>query len=155
MAQRRGFIHPNRSQSRRLTDWGVGPGGVALQGFSSSASAVLGAGIQPTGGKFTLVRTRGEFLAYLTSCTNINDGFIGAFGIGLATAAAFGAGIGSLPTPIDEAHWDGWVYHRFFALVSPEGLSLGAGTDVSPIAAVSASVRFEVDSKAMRKMEAE
>jgi hypothetical protein len=74
--------------------------------------------------------------------TSAGDGYQGAMGIGLASSAAFTAGIGSLPTPITEAAWDGWLWHRFFSVH-------GGVADGSTNAG---SYQIEVDSKAMRKV---
>ena len=93
----------------------------------------------------TLVRTRGRFDFSLSSYTSAGDGYQGAVAIGLASLPAFTAGIGSLPTPISEMGWDGWLWHSIVGIHS--ALAAGA-TAVGQIASIS----LEVDSKAMRKL---
>ena len=139
MAQRRGFTRGRTT--RRLTDWGLGPGTSGATAFTTSSAAIIGAGITPST-LLTVVRTRGLFDAFLTSSTSPGDGFFGAVGIGLASESAFDVGIGSLPTPITELVWDGWLWHSFFSCHegSPDPGADGAGQH-----------RIVIDSKAMRK----
>ena len=113
---------------------------------TGTAAAFLGAGILTTLSKVTVIRLRGSFLAYLSTVTAALDGFAGAMGIGLVTASAFDAGIGSVPTPITEADWDGWMYHKFFAC-----RGAAAGSLVASPGAI--AFRDDVDSKAMRKFD--
>ena len=79
-------------------------------------------------------------------------GCYGAFGIAKATSAAVLAGAASVPTPVTEEAWDGWLYHRYFSLVSPGPIAVGTARQQtnSDIATV---LRLEVDSKAMRKLD--
>jgi len=77
----------------------------------------------------------------LTTATSVGDGFFGAIGVGVVTAAAAAAGVASIPTPLTEAGWDGWMLHRYFALEA----ALGAGSDGE-------FVNLQLDSKAMRKL---
>ena len=145
MTQRHRVI---RSQRRR-TDWTVGP--ISNIQSVTATSAVLGTsfvvGTDEAGE--TLVRTRGSGLAFLTSATNAGDGYFGAFGIGLASAPAITAGIASLPTPITESDSDNWVYHQFFQLFAPHTIDGTASTDTAD---GPSWIRFEIDSKAMRKV---
>ena len=137
-----------RSQRRR-TDWTLGPitqpTAITATGVLLGASFVVGV----SGAGETLVRTRGDGLAYLTAATNPNDGFIGAFGIGYATTAAMTAGIASLPTPITEEDADSWVFHQYIHCLSPHTIDGTASTD-TPL--VPTAFRFSIDSKAMRKV---
>ena len=144
MAQlRRGFSSPRIRGPRRKTSWGVGPGGTGVNGVTVSSAAFLGAGIVLTSlSDVTLVRLRGYFEALLESGAAAGDGFFGAIGIGIVETAAFTAGIVSVPTPLTEDDAELWLYHRFF------------GVHVNSAAGVNdpgAHIRFEVDSKAMRK----
>ena len=90
----------------------------------------------------TLVRVRGYFEALILSATSVGDGFFGAIGMGVATSAAITAGIGSLPTPITEEDWDGWMLHRYFGC---RGGIVGDSGD-------SGWEALQLDSKAMRKI---
>jgi len=121
---------------------------------SASSAVFLGSAIVLGGAEIrtTLVRTRGAFLGFLSSATAINDGVSGAFGIGIASAAAVAAGAASVPTPITESDSDNWIYHRFFHLRSPGAIDTTARENT---VMGSAWERFEVDSKAMRIVDAE
>ena len=154
MAQRRGFFPRSRSKPR-LTDWALGPGSSVTTNFSSSTSSILGSGVTPTTDKLTIVRTRGELTAFLNTASALDNGFACAVGIGIVTNAAFAIGATAVPDPIDDAEWDGWLYHRFFNLISPTAISNTAITDADSVGIVSNVVRFEVDSKAMRKQDLE
>ena len=70
------------------------------------------------------------------------------------TAAAFTAGVASVPTPLTEVDWDGWMYHTFFQITSPEAVAAAAVSHAVPNN-IPAALRREVDSKAMRKAEEE
>ena len=141
MAHRRGSFQ--RSPARRRVEWGLGPGGSALVNLDSSSFSLLGAGIQATVPAMTIVRMRGLFSATLKTAAAVGDGFTGAVGVGLVTLPAFTAGILSVPTPVTEAEWDGWLWHFYFDVRSGlAGVSDGSG-----------SVRAQADSKAMRKLQ--
>jgi len=86
----------------------------------------------------TIVRTRG-FLVMKSDQIAADEQCMGAYGIAVVSEAARVAGIGSIPTPITEAGWGGWLVHGYWACSSD-------GVD-APIA------RFSFDSKAMRKVE--
>ena len=153
---RRSVFPPARGRqtSRRLTAWDMGTGGTATLTVTGPGPFFLGSAISLVAGvsALTIVRTRGEFKAYLTAATARSDGFQGAFGIGIATLAAVTAGIASVPTPITEADSDNWLYHRFFGCQGSDVISGGAATDSDQANVVTAALRVEVDSKAMRKM---
>ena len=126
---------------RRLTNWGSGPGANSEVQVTASSSIIIGSGVT-FGAAGTVVRIRGRFGAYLVSFTSAGDGFIGAVGIGLSQRAGFDVGIGSLPTPITEEGWDGWLWHSYFgAHGGVAAASVGAGL-----------VEIPIDSKAMRKV---
>ena len=141
MARRRGFSQAVGTRTRRATNWGIGPGGTGITSISASSSVILGSGVAlVTTDPVTIVRTRGQFDAFLTSASTPGDGYQGAIGIGIVSSPAFAIGITAMPTPLTEVEWDGWLYHRFFGAHNPK-------VDVSDAAGVS----IEVDSKAMRK----
>ena len=144
MARPRGAFH--RAPARRQTSWGLGTGGTAATTVSASAVGFLGSTYQITEVTMTLVRTRGIVSFNLKNADAVGDGFFGAVGIGLATDAAVTAGIASVPTPITEAHWDGWLWHQYMSV------HVGMVADVS---SAGTSMTVEIDSKAMRKLEAQ
>jgi len=96
----------------------------------------------------TLVRTRGQFSWALHNIGTVLDGFRQmAVGIGIATEEAFTVGgTPSLPSPLADANWDGWLWHSFTANLM--GFST---TEVGQ--SVMEAGRIEIDSKAMRKFE--
>ncbi len=101
----------------------------------------------------TIVRIRGMFHWALQSAAAQLDGFQGAFGIGIATAAAINAGIASLPTPITEMGDENWLYHRIIGIHAGGIINQGVAADEDQVNATWAAERFEVDSKAMRKFD--
>ena len=149
MAPRRGFqFQAGRSRgTRRVTDWSLGPGGSLLAGISTSSVAILGSGVTPVDDGFTLVRLRGNVQGYLRSSDAVNGGFHCAIGIGIVTNKAFAIGATAVPGPITEMEWDGWLYHRFF--------DLHQSTTTFDPTEVNSQISFEVDSKAMRKLDGE
>jgi len=148
-----------RTSVRRRSNWEVGPrtsAGGGGQAISTSIAQIAGLAAQANIDGQTLIRTRGEVLMYLRSASGQSDGFNGAFGIGKATLAAFTAGAASVPTPVTEEAWDGWLYHRYFALVSAGPIAAAtAAQEQLQVNNVVAALRFEVDSKAMRKIDAD
>jgi len=99
----------------------------------------------------TLVRTRGEVEIHLSTASAAGAGFRGAFGIGVASLAAVTAGVASIPTPITEADNDNWLYHRFFSVIAADAIAV-SGAASEALQGGMQAVRFEVDSKAMRKV---
>ena len=151
---RRSGFRTTRSASRK-TSWAVGPetgASGAAQGISGSIAELAASAAQALQDGLTLVRTRGELVLWLKTATAVGDGFHGAFGIAQATSAAFLAGAASLPTPLTEEDWDGWLYHRYFNIQSPGPIAVAtASQEVLQVNNVAAGLRIEVDSKAMRK----
>ena len=130
---------------RRRKGWEEGPGGVALTTVAATSSAFLGAGILWLADGITIIRIRGRFAAFLGNAAAIGDGYQGAVGLALVTEQAFTAGIGSVPIPIAERDWDGWMYHMQFGVHSQtiQSSTVDGGA--------SSAIDFVVDSKAMRK----
>ena len=146
MARRTGFPVHNRSRDKRLTSWEPGPNDTGNTLAASGArlwtnGVVLTTGVTNT----TIVRMRGVFHAICDTVAAGNDGYIGAIGIGIVSTAAFAAGIASVPTPLDEVTWEGWLYHRFFDVRSVTA-TIADGANAAAI-----TQTFEIDSKAMRK----
>ena len=139
-----------RAPVRRQTSWDLGPGGTVATTINATGSQIVGGFIVPQTAVegLTIVRMRGAIALYLTLATSVNDGFQGAFGIGIATLAGVTAGIGSIPTPITEQDSDSWLYWTPVSIHGPvvSSTSLESGPT---------SQRIEVDSKAMRKFPGE
>ena len=91
------------------------------------------------------MRIRGQIVLNLSVVTAIGDGFDAvAVGICNVSENAFDAGVASVPTPLADLAWDGWIYHQLVGrMFGPETAELGAS--------VLDSVRMDIDSKAMRK----
>ena len=143
-----------RSQ-RRKTSWNTGP----ASGATGNELVITGTGktLFPAGAAVlvegvTLVRTRGEMLFLLTTSTATPGGFHGAVGLAVVTDQAFAAGVASIPGPIGEDDWDGWFYHRFFSVLGAGPIDSGVAADIDQVNGTTASLRIEVDSKAMRKL---
>ena len=160
MARSRGFAHRGtaRTGPRRQSDWGVGAqsgtDGTG-QGITASGALLLTGGSTPTVPGLTLVRTRGRCLFYLTNATADNNGFVGAFGIGVVTVDAFVAGQASVPSPVTDEGSDIWLFHKYFHCMAG-GLMSGAGAvDRTSVNSATAVVEFDVDSRAMRKLTVE
>ena len=117
--------------------------------LSASQTFFIGSVAALTTDGNTLLRLRGRLSAFITAATAIGDGFQGAFGIGIATDAAIAVGSSAVNTPLTEQNWDGWLY---WTPLSIHALSVtGAANDFGAAAALD----VEVDSKAMRKLDAE
>ena len=145
MARRRGFSSiPTRSA--RSTAWAVGPA-EADGALSATGAEGWSSGVVTTLSKVTIVRIRGFVHSFLNSGDAIGSGFFGAWGIGLATSAAFSAGIASLPTPLTEEDWDGWIWHSYFDCRTVTA-TIADGVNGSAV-----SYLKEIDSKAMRKFD--
>ena len=112
--------------------------------MASSGSNFLGSAVQFSTAD-TVIRIRGRFDAFLVSYTSAGDGFQGAVGIGLATLAAVTAGAASVPTPITEQSFDGWLWHSYFGV---HGALAAGSTSTGDTHAFS----LEIDSKVMRKV---
>ncbi len=142
---RRGSGRGQFRSPRRTTEWTVGTGDNTVLGpLSSGQAAFVGQGVNPTIPGLTVVRIRGYFQVWLETLTVASSDMFGAFGIGIASLAAFTAGIASLPTPITEEDSENWLYHQYFGITSKLD-TLSAGEEL-------ASYRVEIDSKAMRKV---
>ena len=142
MARSHGFQRQTRSP-RRSVQWAFGPNATNVA-LTATGPVTWTNGVV-TSLETTIVRIRGMILVTLTSATAAGDGFSGAMGIGIAGTPAFVAGSASLPTPVTESEWDGWMWHTFFQVQAVTAtISDGAN-------AVGASLRIPVDTKAMRK----
>jgi len=113
--------------------------------ISSSGSTIWTSGValvsEP---QATIVRIRGLVTFTLQAASGIGDGFQGALGFGVMTTAAFTAGVASIPTPVTEAEWDGWMFHQFFD-VRAVTATIADGSN-----AVGNVFRMPIDTKAMR-----
>jgi len=104
----------------------------------------------------TLIRIRGELLLRLTT-SGASGGFHGAFGIAICNENAFTVGgVSSCLTPLADIDSDGWLYHRLFSFFPAEAQAVAtAAQQLDQISSVVAALRVEVDSKSMRKLQAD
>ena len=122
--------------------------------ISSSVAVIGGNSVLAALDGLTLVRTRGHLLLQLLTAVSAADGFVGAFGMAKASSAAILAGVASVPTPLTEESWDGWFFHQYFSLISSCPIAVAtAAQEALQNNNVAAAVRFEIDSKAMRKID--
>ena len=121
--------------------------------ISSSNSVLVSSALVSLQDGLTVVRQRGMLTAWIVSATGAGDGFSGAFGIGVATADAIAAGAASVPTPITEQDWDGWMYWHAISVKSAGVIDGTAANDGDSINAIVAAQRLEIDIKAMRKLD--
>ena len=143
MARQRGF----QRSTRRPVTWQVGPrdasGTIAATGKTLWTGSVAEAGGEAS--EATIVRTRGGGRIVLKSATLAGDGFEVGLGLAVFTDQAVAAGVASMPGPLTDADWDGWMWHAIHYV------QVVTGTIADGVNAASASVGYEIDSKAMRK----
>ena len=111
--------------------------------FSTSTTAIIGSGVTPVGQNLTIIRTHGYLEFTMASADAAQSGFNFAGGIGVVSADAFAVGIGSMPNPFDDISWPGWLWHKMGGIHTPAACTIGD-------AAV--NMRWEIESKAMRKL---
>ena len=132
-----------RSGPRRQVTW-IGP---ALQNYVAVANGVnlIVGSFDPASSalpKPTIVRTRGQ-ISVAPDLSSADVDIIGAFGMCVVSDQALAAGSASIPAPFSQADWDGWFVWRSFSM-RYEFID-GTGT-------LQMDQRFEIDSKAMRKV---
>jgi len=126
--------------TRRKTHWTEANGAAAITATGSNLLFSQGVGHEGE----TIARVRGlATLSLLTAAAN-GDGFFGAFGMAIVTAAAAAIGVTAIPTPLTEAGWDGWLLHQYLSVER-----ITAGSDIGE--GWSEYDRRVLDSKAMRK----
>ena len=146
MARRSGFTQGRR----RPVTWGAGPDSsaqsVAASGKTLWTNSIGGAGEAL---ERTIMRTRGGGLFSLSAATAAQDGFLVGLGIGLVSVQAQTAGATSIPGPLADRDWDGWLWHEIF-VVRAVTATIADGAN-----AVTVAHHFEIDSKAMRKWDSD
>ena len=148
MAHARRFRQGGHVGSRRQTAWDIGPGQSAGIQVTAAGSTLWALGSQALVSGLTTIRIRGMLTVNLAVTTSVGDGFDSVMaGICVVSANAFAAGVASVPTPIQDISWDGWMWHMIL------GRFRGAATTEVARAPMEAG-RFVIDSKAMRKIKA-
>ena len=143
------FPRTNVESIRRRTDWAEGANGTT-GAISTSSTVLFQNAAQSLSDGQTVIRTRGELLAYLMASDVVGGGFQCGFGICKVTQNAAGVGITAVPHPLADVDWDGWMYYTQFNL---RNCFAGAFTEVR--SGIPGVVRIPIDSKAMRKLDAD
>ncbi len=144
MARRGRFSRQGLTTSpRHRPAWSGGPEG--LLALSGSGNSIFAIGAQSLLDEVTIIRTRGIFNVQLNTFAGINEGFVGAAGICVVSENAFAAGVGSIPTPVTDEAWDGWLWFQFFSIKAITA-TVADGSN-----AVAIQEKFVIDSKAMRR----
>ena len=138
---------------RRKTSWQIGVTSAGTQSLTSVVKQLVTFGVAVAVDGTTLIRTRGEWLVLMVDAAASQNSMSGAMGIGVVTADAFAAGIASIPGPLSDLDWDGWLWHQFFDLIAGSPMDGTVADDRSSINSTSAAARYVIDSKAMRKLE--
>ncbi len=134
--------------SRRRTGWFKGPSEVTPTSITGIGSLLWDTGLQAIDNGLTVARIRGEITLSLTTVTTVLDGFREvAAGICVVSENAFDAGTASVPSPLTDVAWDGWMWHELYSQF--RGFST-TPTGQSPLEAI----RMPIDTKAMRKLKA-
>ena len=129
-----------RSRPRAATNWARSVASEEFVLAPSSKVLALTTELSNPGINETILRTHVELYVKPTSTalTFIN----GAFGGIVVNDLAVGVGVGSIPSPGAQATDDGWFVHQPFA-------AFGADTNDGS----AAYTRYQIDSKAMRRVE--
>ena len=137
-----------RSRSaRRPVHWvtGTQDSSAILTGTGKSLWTTPISGASGQAAEETIVRTRGGGRILLLSAGSAGDGYQVGLGICIQTDQAIAAGAASVPGPITDLDWDGWLWHGIFFVQS------ATATFSDGVNAAGVSVHYVIDSKAMRK----
>ena len=134
-----------RGPSRRRVGWEVGPVTTGVN-QTASTSALGTGGTQALLDGLTLVRMRGHCAIYLSVADAALSGFHGALGVCVISENQNTVGVTAVNQPLDDDAWDGWLWHQYFD-VRAITATIADGVNASSVVQ-----RFEVDSKAMRKL---
>ena len=146
MARSRGVTRARLPQRRgRAWEEAVGRNGVQTP-ISATGSVIATSVVAALSDGLTIARIRGRLDMWLSAADAVSSGFSGAVGIGVVSSAAATAGAASVPTPLTEQAWDGWMWWQSFGLFAPiAALSSSTPLDGSQL-------HVEIDTKAMRKI---
>ncbi len=136
-----------RTGSKRQTDWAFGfftSAFIAIPANSKVLLSSIPSSTLLTFAPSTIIRTRG-MVSVITDTGSATEQQIGSVGLALVSDIARAAGAASIPGPSQEATWDGWFVHQFFA----QKFAFGTGVAFNS----NAANNMTIDSKAMRKFE--
>jgi len=138
------FTRGGRSNSRRLTSWSAGPKS-SLINVASTAAILWDTGAQALVDGLTIVRTRGILVMTMRLATSVGDGFQNwAAGICVVSENAFNAGVASVPAPLTDISWDGWLWHHQGGHIT--------SLETTEVHRPTGAIEVVIDSKAMRKI---
>jgi len=159
VARRRGSFSPRSSGQRRLTAWEIGPASGSTDGAPetvvTSGAVVMTNAVIAVADGLTIVRVRGEVSAFLSLASADQVGFHGAVGLCIVNENAAVIGVSAMPHPVADQEWDGWLFHRWMSVLAAGVLDTGVSKSNDGVTGNAAVVRFELDSKAMRKFPAD
>ena len=146
MARARTSRFQRTSAPLKAKIWTAGPRQITVPTVTAAGATLWAVGSQASV-DLTQLRLRGSFQCWLETVTTIGDGFLrNAIGMCVVNENAFGVGIMAISHPLTDAGWDGWLYHRYIGAMV--GFSVTEGENTGTVS----QVRFEIDSKAMRKI---
>lgn len=160
MARRTRGGRLSRGGFRPPTDWGAvtfhGSLQAGVAGFDLDAidisTAMSDAPSSPLlSDEYTLRRTRGVWSTHIVAWPNTTPGITEvALGMGVTNIEAVNAL--ALPSPLQEAYWDGWFFRAWTKFELPGQLTgTGAAAATFPLNTGEGSI-WTIDSKAMRKI---
>ena len=138
--------HTVRTSARRATAWDGSDRTVRWPGtiVDFGSASISGNGFGITVEKLTIVRVRGSVQVRLTTAAAADTFVLFAFGLIVVSENAFGIGPTAMPDPFVDIS-DDWIVHRY-------GTVFGLVAGDPPADSVESMQRFEIDSKAQRKM---
>ena len=109
----------------------------------STTQAILAGVAFTVGSRSTILRIRGNLLIKGTPDSSGDNAVVG-LGLGIVTSDAAAVGGTSVPSPLGDPDWSGWMWHQYTPMDA--GSAALSGSDIGSMA------RIEIDSKSMRKI---
>ncbi len=134
---------------KRATDWVIQAETSAYVTIANDSKVLVGGVSAAQLAVFapaTVVRTRG-LLTIASDQAGADEQQLGAFGMTFVNETARALGVTGIPGPSEDALWDGWFVHQFFA----QKLEFSSGVGFEP----NMATQYSIDSKAMRKFESD
>ena len=131
--------------AKRQTNWFfLSAATTAINGSAVLVASLNAAGLAKR--PFTVVRT--HLMVYLRNDQlGASELVIAGVGMAVVSEQSSAVGVTAVPTPLTEEAWDGWLYHRYFALFA------NSLTESEFLGSDGATLETEIDSKAMRKLQ--
>jgi len=131
----------SRGSMSRKTQWTASIANTQFQALAAATSLLDSTFVTTL--PETIVRIRG-LLTVMTDQAAASEQPFGALGFAIVSDEAAAAGIGSMPTPYTDANSDLFMVHQYWSAPMLVGTSVGFGG--------AGTQRYEIDSKAMRKV---